>query len=265
MNEMRHYFGTHSRSHVNSDGSVRFRLTEKKLDRYGEAMLPKGAQLKNYKLNPVVLWAHNWGETQVPIGNVKMPSVEITDDFFDADVKFDDDNDSVDEFAKMISNKVKKDIIRAGSIGFRSIEISKEPIVEGQTSVTHKKWELLEFSIVPIPALPSALAKKEWMNFADECKDFGHPIDEFVDNYYHNKQPTPSNDREYLEKRLEKMANYFDEMEEQFHTLKIMFDGHKPDKLSNEIVKREAKKELESILTNMKLANISNQLRTFKS
>jgi len=44
--------------------------------------------------------------------------------------------------------------------------------------VTHKEWELMEFSIVPIPALPSAIAQREWDDFTVQCKEYGHPVEE---------------------------------------------------------------------------------------
>ena len=36
----------------------------------------------------------------------------------------------------------------------------------------------MEFSIVPIPALPTAIARREWDDFTTQCKEFGHPVEE---------------------------------------------------------------------------------------
>ena len=57
---------------------------------------------------------------------------------------------------------MKAGVIRAGSVGFRAIEIeipSKEDGKDG-TSLIFRKQELLEFSICNVPANPFALSKK---------------------------------------------------------------------------------------------------------
>lgn len=211
---MKHYHGTHVKE-IKEDGAIKFRLTEKAIDRYGEVVMPKGAQLKNYKKNPVVLWAHNSGATKVPIGKLVVDTIDITDDYLDAEVKFDEDGK--DPFAAMIADKVRNGFLNTGSIGFKAIEISKEPVVDGQTNVTHKKWELLEFSIVPIPALPSALAQREWTEFAAECKKYDHPIDDIIDDYY-GKTVQPVT-RDYVEDRLSKMADWIEGLENKLNDL----------------------------------------------
>ena len=56
---------------------------------------------------------------------------------------------------------MKAGVIRAGSVGFRVMEIeipSKEDSRDG-TSLIFRKQELLEFSICNVPANPWALAK----------------------------------------------------------------------------------------------------------
>jgi phage head maturation protease len=56
---------------------------------------------------------------------------------------------------------VQAGVIRAGSVGFRVIEIEipdKETAKDG-TSLIFRKQELLEFSICNVPANPFALAK----------------------------------------------------------------------------------------------------------
>lgn len=157
------------------EGPVRFRLTELAVDRIGEVVKPKGAVLKEYKKNPIVLFAHGF-DTRVPIGKIDIGSIEITDKYFDADVIFDEDGK--DDFSILIADKVRNGFLKGGSIGFRPITISKEPVLDGQTGVTHEKWELLEFSVVPIGALPGAGVKHEWNEFAAQCKELGHEIDE---------------------------------------------------------------------------------------
>jgi HK97 family phage prohead protease len=66
-----------------------------------------------------------------------------------------------DPFGWGIGERVKNGVIRAGSVGFRVIEIEipdKETAKDG-TTLIFRKQELLEFSICNVPANPWALAK----------------------------------------------------------------------------------------------------------
>ncbi len=172
---------------AHDDGSVTFRLTEKRVDRYGEVVLPEGAMLDNFKANPVILYAHGFHPTQrsIPIGRADPESITVTSKAVTARIIFDDDGS--DPFATMIAGKVKKGFLNTGSIGFRSIERSDDPVMPKQTGVTHKIWELLEYSITPIPALPSAIALRDFDEIRSAVEDEFGNVDDFnecIDNYF---------------------------------------------------------------------------------
>lgn len=149
------------------DNRIRFRLTALRVDRHREVVMPMGIILEEFALNPVVLYGHGWDWNQgdIPIGRVDMDSFEITKDYVDADVVFDVDNDP---FAKMIYGKVKNKFLNSGSIGFIPIEISKEPVLDGQTGDTYTEWKLLEFSIVPFPSNIEAVAQNEYQEYRNQ-------------------------------------------------------------------------------------------------
>jgi len=125
------------------------------LDRYGERIDPMGWDFSQYAKNPVVEWSHNY---LIPaIG--KIEGLAFDDGGLHGLVVFNDK--SFDPFAWGIEQRVKAGVIRAGSVGFRVIEIeipSKEDSRDG-TSLIFRKQELLEFSICNVPANPFALAK----------------------------------------------------------------------------------------------------------
>ena len=125
------------------------------LDRFGERIDPQGWDFKRFMDNPVVEWAHNY---LIPaIG--KIESLTVDEDGLHGLVFFNDK--SFDAFGWSVGQRVKAGVIRAGSVGFRVIEIEipdRETAKDG-TSLIFRKQELLEFSICNVPANPYALAK----------------------------------------------------------------------------------------------------------
>ena len=125
------------------------------LDRFGERIDPQGWDFKRYVQNPIVEWAHRY---DIPaIG--KIEGLTIDDNGLHGLVFLNDK--SYDPFGWSIGQRVKAGVIRAGSVGFRVLEIeipSKDDSKDG-TSLIFRKQELLEFSICNVPANPFALAK----------------------------------------------------------------------------------------------------------
>jgi HK97 family phage prohead protease len=125
------------------------------LDRFSERIDPAGWDYKRYMDNPVVEWAHRYD----------IPAIGKADNLYADDkglhgvVIFNDKD--YDPFGWAIGERVKAGVIRAGSVGFRVIEIeipSKEDSKDG-TTLIFRKQELLEFSICNVPANPFALSK----------------------------------------------------------------------------------------------------------
>jgi HK97 family phage prohead protease len=125
------------------------------LDRFGERIDPAGWDYQRYRNNPVVEWAHRY---DIPaIG--KIESLTADDNGLHGVVIFNDKD--YDPFGWAIGQRVKAGVIRAGSVGFRVIEIEipdKETGKDG-TTLIFRKQELLEFSICNVPANPFALSK----------------------------------------------------------------------------------------------------------
>ncbi|MDR1949016.1 MAG: HK97 family phage prohead protease [Spirochaetaceae bacterium] len=126
------------------------------LDRLSERIDPAGWDYSHYQKNPVVEWAHRY---DVPaIG--KAEGLFTDEKGLHGSVVFNDKE--YDPFGWAIGERVRHGVIRAGSVGFRILEIelpSKEDGADG-TSLIFRKQELLEFSICNVPANPFALTKK---------------------------------------------------------------------------------------------------------
>jgi phage head maturation protease len=87
------------------------------LDRFGERIDPAGWDYKRYMDNPVIEWAHRY---DIPaIG--KIEGLTADDNGLHGLVVF--NGKEYDPFGWAIGERVKAGIIRAGSVGFRILEI----------------------------------------------------------------------------------------------------------------------------------------------
>ena len=139
------------------------------LDRFGERIDPTGWDFSQYVKNPIVEWAHRF---DIPaIG--KIEGLVVDENGLHGSVVFNDKE--YDQFGWGIGQRVKAGVIRAGSVGFRVLEIeipNKEDSKDG-TSLIFRKQELLEFSVCNVPANPFALAREERKMKIEKSEDVG--------------------------------------------------------------------------------------------
>lgn len=168
------------------------------IDRDKEVLSPKGANLVNFLKNPVVLWAHD--HFTPPIG--KALFVVVKGKKIVSKVKF-----ATTEFADEIFTLFKEGILNAFSVGFMPTkshvptpkEIAKNPNLAEARRI-FDEWELLEFSVVNVPANPEALATAV-KSMSDETKKaFGVSEDE----------PNEPEQTEQFDE-VEKVATYLEE------------------------------------------------------
>lgn len=112
-------------------------------DRSGESVDPTGMDFTMYKMNPIVLWGHDY--YALPIG--VCDSIEIVEGKIVAKGRFAPAD--ANPFAQQVRKLYDAKIVRATSIGFIVKEMNGNIITKG---------ELLEFSFVPVPANPYALS-----------------------------------------------------------------------------------------------------------
>jgi HK97 family phage prohead protease len=129
--------------------TVRFILSDSTVDRKGDSISAAGWELDSYRKNPVVLWAHD--SNAPPIGRMK--SVFVSGDRLIGDVEF--ASPETYEFADQIYRLITAGYIKAGSVGFIPIDYKFSDSRHG--GIDFKSQELLEFSIVPVPANANAL------------------------------------------------------------------------------------------------------------
>lgn len=119
-------------------------------DRDRDRVLPRGGRLDNYLRNPVVQWGHNYYEPWATIGRTE--SIEVSDAGLAANFTLREAASDTDP-QHIILYLWQENFIRTASIGFRPEEYTANDLGGLDFTV----WELLEWSLVPIPANTDAL------------------------------------------------------------------------------------------------------------
>lgn len=138
-----------------TEKGVRITIFANALARDEVELILEGMELANYLKNPVVLWAHDsTGHTEaagLPIG--RTTRLEKTDGKLTADFEFLPD----DPFASRVKNAWDKGFINAASVSWMPIETEDTHSKDEGAKWRDVKSELLEWSLVAVPADPDAL------------------------------------------------------------------------------------------------------------
>lgn len=124
-------------------------------DRTGE-VVEQSWDLENYKKNPIVLFGHNPDSAENVLGRCLKIDVEESESGTQtvAKVKFADEGTS--KTVDTVWSLVKQGILRTVSVGF--IPHQYKTLDDDPETTVLAENELLEFSIVPLPANPQAVA-----------------------------------------------------------------------------------------------------------
>ena len=131
--------------------TIDFVISTASVDRMGDTIAVDGWKLENFRKNPVVLWAHD--SSMMPVG--KASNVRIEDGKLKARAEF--MPREISGFANAVYEATKAGFLSATSVGFAPLKyaFSEEP--GRKYGIDFIEQELLEFSIVPIPANAEAL------------------------------------------------------------------------------------------------------------
>ena len=149
---------TFAKVNRSESGSAKFIASTSAVDRYGDVVDQSSWKLDNYKSNAVILLNHR--QDMLPIG--RATNVEIVNGQLEIDVEFDMD----DELGKQVARKVEKGFLSAVSVGFspkkamtRAELPEDHPAYTKEAGMYFQENELLEVSVVTIPANAEAIAK----------------------------------------------------------------------------------------------------------
>lgn len=128
-----------------------FILSDESVNTYGFRLLTAGADLEQFRRNPVMYMNH--ADWSLPIG--RWENIRVDGERILADPVFDMD----DEAAREVAGKVERGFLKMASVGLRVKERSEDTalMLPGQNLPTITKWQLREVSIVGIGANHNAV------------------------------------------------------------------------------------------------------------
>lgn len=138
---------------INTDtGIATFIFNNEDVGRDGHVVLNRGIQRENYDRNPTILFAHD--DKQPPVG--RAAAVRIADQTSKVDIEFTPRD--LYPFGALIGDLVRGKYLNACSMSWMPLKWKFSTDRNRAGGVDFLEVDLLEISIVPIPALPGALA-----------------------------------------------------------------------------------------------------------
>ena len=222
--------------------SMSFIASTSAVDRYGDVIDQNGWSLESYKSNAIVLFNHDASELPIAKGSV---------DVVDGNLMIDIDFDMKDPRAAEIGRKTRDGYLNAVSVGFNPIEsvkrsdLPEDHFAKGADGMFFLKSELLEVSVVTIPANSEAVAAKQFSNSAEErvfrriakhILDIIEEEERFI--VYYAKEPKEEDEvieeeEEELDEEYEEGYSDDSEDEEEEKYLKTLL-GEKPNQPATE-------------------------------
>jgi len=136
----------HKTGYQSEKSVTSFIMSTPTIDRMGDTIDPMGWDLSNFNKNPIALFNHSY---DMPIG--KWANVRVENNQLIGDLELAAPGTS--ELVDTVRSLVEQRILSAVSVGFGAIEYEF-----GDSGIEFKKQELMECSLVSVPANPQALA-----------------------------------------------------------------------------------------------------------
>ena len=172
-------------------------ITTENLDRQGDMVHADGAKLENYLKNPVVLWGHDYGEPAI----AKAISIEVIPGT-GIRSQFQFPEKGIHPKADIVRGLWASGFLNAVSIGFQPLKSAPIDAKEPWGSQDYQEWELLEYSIVNVPAQQSAL-RLSIADAMDEISKSGRVLSKANENRIRDAQRILDDVLTQLEKQPE--------------------------------------------------------------
>jgi len=137
-----------------------FTISTDSIDRAGDKINQAGWDFDSYRKNPVVLWAHEYSKPPVATSDkiwIEGGRTKSLTRFVPAD------NPAVGRFAEGVYQLYKGGFMSASSVGFLPKKWNFTEDKDRKFGIDFEEQELLEFSLVPVPANAEALIEARSM------------------------------------------------------------------------------------------------------
>jgi HK97 family phage prohead protease len=138
--------------------ALTFVMSDDTVDRMGDVINPDGWHTDNFKKNPIALFGHR---SDFPIGTWRDVHVEKNQLVGKLELAKQGTSDRIDEIRRL----VEQGILRAVSVGFSPIE---HELLKDNSGIYFKQQELLETSLVSVPANPAAIQLARSLKTSEE-------------------------------------------------------------------------------------------------
>jgi HK97 family phage prohead protease/HK97 family phage major capsid protein len=148
---------------IAAGAGLEFILSDETPDRYGDVIIADGWKLVNFKRNPIALFGHNTG---FPIGTWKNLRIEGKALKGFLELAPEGTSERIDELRRL----VKAGILKAVSVGFKPLKHEPMDPEDPWNGTKFLENELVETSLVSIPANPNALAVAKGLDISEETQ-----------------------------------------------------------------------------------------------
>jgi HK97 family phage prohead protease/HK97 family phage major capsid protein len=152
------------KTHASEVNGSTFVLSDQSVDRMGDIIMADGWKLSNFKRNPIALGFHR---SDFPIGTWKNLRVDGTELRGELELAPEGTSPRIDEIRRLVDAKV----LRAVSVGFRPIKhepLDPKDVWSGERFL---EQELVECSLVSVPANANAIAVAKSLQISSETMD----------------------------------------------------------------------------------------------
>jgi HK97 family phage prohead protease/HK97 family phage major capsid protein len=152
------------KTHAETVNGLEFVLSDETPDRMGDVIVAAGWDLSNFRKNPIALFNH---AANFIVGRWRNLRIEKKSLRGHLELAPEGTSDRIDEIRRLVD----AGILKAVSVGFRPI--ASQPRSNGKTYLgeTFEKTELVETSLVSVPANPNALAVAKQLAISRETID----------------------------------------------------------------------------------------------
>ena len=135
-----------------ASGSNTFVLSDERVNRHGDVVDSAGWELDGFKQNPIALFNHDRDRIVGNWANVRIENRALVGEFQPV-------APGTSQLGDEVRLLVEQDVLRAASVGFRYLKSEPLDPDKPRSGRRYTKQELLEVSLVSVPANSGALSR----------------------------------------------------------------------------------------------------------